>query len=203
MFKVHKYTALIGFAVLLTQSCSQGPLGGDLAKNNERFDEVYGVCDNPHRAYTKAEAKICEDKERAARPGGELAESMNLTKMFEFYKSGGNTTVVQGLTVNPYLWRASLDLLSEYPLDIVETQGGFISTNWIYEKNSPKQRCMIKVVITSTELISNGVKVRLLCEKKENDTWYQDDIDYTSDEKNLTLKILEIANQLNFTEQIS
>ena len=53
---------------------------------------------------------------------GELAESLNLTKMFDFYRSGGNPTMVQGMTVNPYLWSASLDLLSEYPLDIVETK---------------------------------------------------------------------------------
>ena len=62
---------------------------------------------------------------------------------------------------------------------------------------------MIKVVITSIELISTGVDVNLLCESKENDIWYQDDTEYTNDEKNLTLKILEIANQLSLTEQLS
>ena len=203
MFKFNKYLAVIGFSILLAQSCSQGPLGGNLAKNNEKFDKIYGVCDNPHRHYTAAEKIICEDKERAAGADGELAESLNLTKMFDFYRSGGNPTMVQGMTVNPFLWSASLDLLSEYPLDIVETNGGFISTEWIYDKNTPAQRCMIKVVITSIELISTGVDVNLLCESKENDIWYQDDIEYTNDEKNLTLKILEIANQLSLTEQLS
>ena len=92
MFKFNKYLAVIGFSILLAQSCSQGPLGGNLAKNNEKFDKIYGVCDNPHRHYTAAEKIICEDKERAAGADGELAESLNLTKMFfyDFFKAYPN-----------------------------------------------------------------------------------------------------------------
>ena len=107
------------------------------------------------------------------------------------------------MPVNQNLWEASLIMLDQYALDIVDSQGGFISTNWISEKNTPNQRCLIKVNITTQELVSNGVKVKLLCEQKESDMWYQDEISYTEEEKELTLKILNIANEISLIDKLS
>ena len=57
--------------------------------------------------------------------------------------------------------------------------------------------------VTSQELVSNGVKVKLLCEEKELDVWYQDGVTYEKEEKILILKILNIANEINVTEKLS
>ena len=57
--------------------------------------------------------------------------------------------------------------------------------------------------MTSQELVSNGARVKLLCEEKDGDTWYQDNISYEDEEKILTLKILDIANELSVTEKLS
>ena len=62
---------------------------------------------------------------------------------------------------------------------------------------------MIKVNVTSKELISTGVKVKLLCEEKDGDTWYQDNIAYDDEEQVLILKILDIADELSVTEKLS
>ena len=48
-----------------------------------------------------------------------------------------------------------------------------------------------KINITSEELVSSGVKVRLICEQKELDVWYQDGVTYAQEEKLLILKILK------------
>ena len=45
--------------------------------------------------------------------------------------------------------------------------------------------------------------MKLLCEQKELDVWYQDEISYTEEEKNLTLKILDIANELSLIDKLS
>ena len=35
-----------------------------------------------------------------------------------------------------------------------------------------------------------------ICENKSNDTWFPDNIEYSEEEKQITLKILEIAGRL-------
>ena len=194
---------LILLLFVFFQSCSKGPFQGDLQKNLEAMDKVHGRCDNPYRQMTKGQKKICEDKERAAGPDGEIDDPINITEIIKNYRSGGKKNVYSGMSVNPILWEASLILLDQYPLDIVDSQGGFISTNWIVEKGNLNQRCLIKVNITSQKLVSNGARVKLLCEEKDGNTWYQDEISYEDEEKNLTLKILDIANELSVTEKLS
>ncbi len=194
---------LLLILVFSFQSCSKGLLDGDLEKNLKAMDKMHGYCNNPYRTFSKKEKKICEDKERAAGPDGEIGEPLNITKMIEDFRSGGTNTVYQGMSVNKNLWEASLILLNQYPLDIVDSQGGFISTDWIIEKENLNQRCLIKVNVTSQELVSNGARVKLLCEEKDGDIWYQDNISYEEEEKILTLKILDIANELSVTEKLS
>jgi len=193
--------------IIFLQSCSTGPFGGDIEKNMAEMDKIHGKCNNPYRTFNKAQKKICEDKERAAGPDGEVGDPINLTQIIENYRNfrdgNFNTTSGGGMTINENLWGASLILLDQYPLNIVDAQGGFISTDWIIERESPNQRCLIKVNITSKELVSNGVKVKLLCEEKELEVWYQDEVTYSQEEKDLVLKILEIADILSTTEKLS
>ena len=194
---------LILSLVFFFQSCEKGLFNGDVRENLKAMDKIHGKCNNPYREYSRQEKKICEDKERAAGPDGEIGEPINLTELIEKYRSGGSNNTYQGMSFNKDLWGASLVLLDQYSLDIVDAQGGFISTDWIIERENPNQRCLIKVNVTSQELVSNGVKVRLLCEEKELDVWYQDGVTYEKEEKILILKILNIANEINVTEKLS
>ena len=81
-------------------------------------------------------------------------------------------------------------------LKITDFDGGYIETNWINNSDLPNQRCLIKSHITSKELISTGVNVKIICEKLINNEWYLSDENFTEDEKRLTLKILETAQTL-------
>ena len=104
---------------------------------------------------------------------------------------------------NQFLWNGALETLKEYPLMTVDSQGGFISTDWILEEANPDQRCMIKINITSRELISNGVNTKILCQKKETEEWYSNNEMFIEEEKNITLKILEKASQLSKVDSLS
>ena len=44
----------------------------------------------------------------------------------------------------------------------------------------------------SQELISTGVKTKIIRENQVDGQWYNDNTQYTNEEKNLTLKILEL-----------
>ena len=51
-------------------------------------------------------------------------------------------------------------------------------------------------------LASNGVKVKLICQQKTDGSWYNDNTEYSKEEKDLTLKILETAIQIKVEDQL-
>ena len=87
-------------------------------------------------------------------------------------------------------------MTSPYPLKIADNQGGYIETDWIVDKSNQAQRCIIKINILSAELISTAVSSRLICENKSDDLWVSDSVQYVEEEKQLTLKILKLGNDL-------
>ena len=191
---------MILIALILLQSCSN--TGGDIEKNLAETDKIYGKCNNPNRQFTYITKKICEDQERAAGPDGVVGDPINLTEIFSGL--GGNKKIIYaGANSNQFLWNGALETLKEYPLMTVDSQGGFISTDWILEEANPDQRCMIKINITSRELISNGVNTKILCQKKETEEWYSNNEIFIEEEKNITLKILEKASQLSKVDSLS
>ena len=195
-------TLLALLAFILLQSCSSGPLGGDIQKNLAETDKIYGKCNNPNRQFTYIQKKICEDQVRAAGPDGVVGDPINLTEIFSGF--GGNGKVVYaGSNSNQYLWNGALETLKEFPLKTVDSQGGFISTEWLFEEPNPNQRCLIKVNITSQELMSNGVNTKIICQRKESNEWYSSNELFIEEEKNLTLKILEKASQLSSEDSLS
>ena len=195
-------TLITFLAFILLQSCSSGPLGGDIQKNLAETDKIYGKCNNPNRQFTYIQKKICEDQVRAAGPDGVVGDPINLTEIFSGL-GGSGKIVYAGANSNQFLWNGALETLKEFPLKTVDSQGGFISTEWIFEEPNPNQRCLIKVNITSQELMSNGVNTKIICQKKETNEWYSTNELFIEEEKNLTLKILEKASQLSNAESLS
>lgn len=185
MFRIVLY--ILGFTILI--SCS-----GTYEENQKRLVELYGECNNPSNPLTDKQKKRCRAKERAE---GEslfgLAEGNSLGDIFD--RSNKQNVIYQS-PVNPYLWRASLEMTSSYPLKIADNQGGYIETDWIVDKNNQAQRCIIKINILSAELISTAVSSRLICENKSNDLWVSDSVQYVEEEKQLTLRILKLGNDL-------
>ena len=94
-------------------------------------------------------------------------------------------------------------VVENYSLKTVDSQGGFISTEWILNPNLENKRCLIKINVLSQELISTGVKTKIICENQVDGQWYNDNAQYINEEKNLTLKILELANELSKLEATS
>jgi len=82
-------------------------------------------------------------------------------------------------------------------LKISDFEGGFIETNWILDQSNPNSRCLIKIHITSVELVSNGINVKIICEDKIDEIWYKSENNYLKEEKELTLKILTEAARLS------
>ena len=189
--------------VLFVTSCSQGIMGGNIEKNLEATDKIYGRCDNPYRSMTNVEKEICRGKVAAAGPDGKIDDPISLNDIFDRFNNPNKNIVYGGLSVNQYLWQGSLSVLENYPLQTVDSQGGFISTDWIISKDDPSRRCQIKINVISQDLISTGVKTKLICQEKDNDQWFPDGTLLTEEEKKITLKILEKAQELSNLADLS
>ena len=165
-------------------------------ENLARLDEVHGVCDNPARILTKRQYEICKMKQRG-NSGEELDVDDLSTSLGELLSDqlGLGTTIVGGSSfANRFLWQASLDVLSPFPIKIADNGGGYIETDWIIDYNqSSDKRCQIKVMVRSSELVSNGLKSTLNCQSYDGKNWNADGQKYPNEEKNITLKILEVA----------
>ena len=176
---------------LIVSACS---VERNLDKNMSKLDELYGPCDNPHKNFTKAQLKVCRDKERAS--GGEPVnlEGFNVS---ELIRGGGSSNNSYEPTINPILWKSAIDKLDAYSLKIADFNGGYIETDWISEKQNDK-RCLIKIQITSKELITSGINSKLICQNLQDDKWFNDNLTYSEESKRLTLSILE--NTKNFIQ---
>ena len=188
---------------LLISSCSQGLNNGNIEENLKKTDKIYGRCNNPNRQFTEIEREICVAKERAAGPDGEVGDPINLTELIDKFNNPSKNLVYGGLSVNEFLWNGSLSVLGAYPLQTVDSQGGFISTEWILDKEEINKRCQIKINITSQEFISNGVETKILCQKKDGGEWYPEKEILVEEEKKITLKILEKAQELSIAKDLS
>ena len=182
--------------MMLISSILAGCVGSRHQENVARLDEVHGVCDNPARILTKREYEICKMKQRGA-AGKELEIEDLSTSLGDLISDqlGLGTTIVGGSSfANRFLWQASLDVLSPFPIKIADNGGGYIETDWIIDYNqSSDKRCQIKVMVRSSELVSNGLKSTLNCQNFNGQNWNADGEKYPNEEKNITLKILEVA----------
>lgn len=194
--KIRFIISFFCFALLLN-GCSNGIVGGSFQENMEKLDKVYGYCDNPQRNIQKRsqEYKICKDKEAAAGADG-LADGDFKLPFADGIFQNQKTKIEYVNSVNQYLWNGAIDVLSAYPLKNVDSSGGYIETEWITEsKDLRNQRCLVKVQITSLELVSNGLKTTILCQNKENEDWINSDESYDAEEKQIILAILASSRE--------
>ena len=81
------------------------------------------------------------------------------------------------INVNGYLWRASLDVLSIAPLISTDALGGTIITDWYLNKNIKNKRIKISAFISTSELRSDGVEVKVHVQELVNNVWSETYID--------------------------
>ena len=180
-------------------------VGGKHQENLKRLDKIHGYCDNPSRTDLAKKGiayNICEDKERAMGPGGEMSEEFTLGENFNsLLNRDKDSKMVLAQTINKELWNGSLKVLSNYSIKNADANGGYIETDWIFEEGDTSNRCLVKIQIVSLKLISNGVETNIVCQKLTNDKWINDNQDYVDEEKWLTLAILTEASKYKVQNQ--
>ncbi|MDH5722170.1 MAG: DUF3576 domain-containing protein [Alphaproteobacteria bacterium] len=76
-----------------------------------------------------------------------------------------------GIGVNSYLWRASLDTVSFMPLASADPFGGAILTDWYTDPATPNERMKLNVFILGKELKTQNLRVRAFRQVKKSGSW--------------------------------
>lgn len=114
-------------------------------------------------------------------------------------KKTAKTDVQQGIGVNGYLWRASLDTLSFMPLVTADPWGGVINYDWYINPQTPNERFKATVFILDTRLRADALNVTVTKEVKGADGQWTAAPVAAQTEADLENAILTKARQLNLS----
>lgn len=78
---------------------------------------------------------------------------------------------VTTIGVNSYLWRATLDTLSQMPLAQTDSNGGVVVTDWYVNPNAPNERIKVTVSILDQDLRADAVRVAALRQVNQGGQW--------------------------------
>ena len=100
------------------------------------------------------------------------------------------------LNINPFIWQASLDILSStMPLASVDSNSGIIITDWYNLKDKENERIKISILVSTQELRADGVKVSVFKQILSSNTWKNTNVNPNIVQK-LERKIITKAGSL-------
>lgn len=102
-------------------------------------------------------------------------------------------------TVNPYLWRATLDTFENMPVQSADPVGGLVVYDWRSFADSPDERIKATVYILDTRLRADGVKVSVFRQINTEGTWTDASVDPETGIQ-LENKILDRARTLRASQ---
>lgn len=148
----------------------------------------------------ESEAKYPTGSERDGLSGNEIYEEkegiLGGGKIFGRKKNteGGEN----GIGVNSFLWRATLDTVSFMPLASADPFGGVILTDWYTEAATPNERVKINAFILGRELKANALRVRTFRQQIVDGVWRDVPVSEGTDRK-LEDAILTRARELRIS----
>ncbi len=82
-----------------------------------------------------------------------------------------STKVTPRLSVNSYLWQASLESLDFMPLAQADSSGGVIITDWYAPSETPDERFKVTVYILDSDLRADALKVNVFRQVDSDKGW--------------------------------
>ena len=82
------------------------------------------------------------------------------------------------VSIKSPLWKASLDVLSSFPLSSVDSKSGLIITDWYTSEKKPtEERFKITVLLLSQQISSDSLKVSVHRQIIKQNRWVNRNID--------------------------
>jgi hypothetical protein len=114
-------------------------------------------------------------------------------------KTPARATAQQGIGVNAYLWRATLDTLSFMPLMTADPWGGVVNYDWYVNPQTPNERFKATVFILDTRLRADALNVTVTKEVRDASGGWTAAPVAAQTEADLENAILTKARQLNLS----
>ncbi|MDP3404783.1 MAG: DUF3576 domain-containing protein [Brevundimonas sp.] len=114
-------------------------------------------------------------------------------------RSAPRADVQQGIGVNGYLWRATLDTLSFMPLLTADPWGGVVNYDWYVNPQTPNERFKATVFILDTRLRADALNVTVTKEVRDASGQWTAAPVTAQTEADLENAILTRARQLNLS----
>jgi len=111
---------------------------------------------------------------------------------------GNNRGGEDGIGVNSYLWRASLDTLNFMPLQSADPFGGVIITDWYSASATPNERFKATVYILDTRLRADALNVSIFRQTNTGGQWTDASVDPDT-EIQIENAILQRARELRLS----
>ncbi len=106
-----------------------------------------------------------------------------------------NTGGPGGVSVNAYLWRATLETLSFMPLASADPAGGVIITDWYSPPSAENERFKAQAYVLGRQLRSDGVRVQVFRQVQRSGQWI-DQPASTSTNSEMEDRVLARAREL-------
>jgi muconolactone delta-isomerase len=100
-----------------------------------------------------------------------------------------------GLSVNAYLWRATLDTLSFMPLASADPFGGTVITDWYSPPAAQGERFRAQAYVMGRQLRSDGVRVQIFRQVLERGQWVDSPVSAATNSE-MEDKVLARAREL-------
>ena len=110
----------------------------------------------------------CASNDAAGDSGSEQRSGLRLPSLPNPLSRGSDNYEVEGIGVNGYLWRASLDTISFMPLAEVDPFGGVIITDWYSNPQMPTERFKLTVYILDTRLRADALAVSVFRQVRDD-----------------------------------
>ena len=125
--------------------------------------------------------KAEQEEKEIVEPGLFSKDAKKGVSITDLFGSDENKTAIN---VNGYLWRATLNVLSIAPLISTDALGGTVITDWYVNEKIKNKRIKISAYITSSELRSDGISIKVHVQDLINGNWAK-----TTTNKNLETQI--------------
>lgn len=126
-------------------------------------------------SFKGGEAKYPTGADRSATGGDNIYDKpagvFGKGGLFGGSRDNDNSKGNNGINVNSYLWRASLDTISFMPIASADPFGGTIITDWYTDPSTPSERTKLNVFILGRELKADGVKVKAFRQVQKKGNW--------------------------------
>jgi len=113
---------------------------------------------------------------------------------------GDDDSKGNGIGVNSFLWRATIDTISFMPIAQADPFGGVITTDWYEDPAAEGERLKINALILDDRLRADGIRVSVFKQKQDETKQWRDTTVDASVSRKIEDQILARARELRIKQ---